>query len=199
MRSIWTITSIALLALIASSTSYSQKALGYFKGEFIARFLSDGRNIQLETPFGYVDPNGLHWDVPVGAMSDGASVPQIFWTLYPPFTGQYRSGAMVHDYYCQVRTRSWRDTHKVFYNAMLTAGVTERSAKVMYGAVYYFGPRWGIGAQSRGPGTERGLTLDDQARFVKNLDAWVDLQQPTIQQIEDRLEGGAEFEKGPQK
>jgi hypothetical protein len=72
----------------------------------------------------------------------------------------------------------------------------ERTAKVMYGAVYYFGPRWGIGSGTRGPGGEKGSSIDDQTRFVTGLDDWVAAQDPSIEEIERKLESGVEFEKG---
>src|SRR5262245_7013544 len=135
-----------LVAYIAVSCVTAVPAnWGHFKGEVIARFLADGRNMQLEQPFGYVDPRGRAWDVPAGMITDGASVPQFFWLAFPPFTGQYRAAAVIHDYYCQIKVRSWKETHEVFYNASRAAGVSEKTAKAMYGAVYYFGPRWGIG------------------------------------------------------
>ncbi len=92
--------------------------------------------------------------MPAGAKTDGASIPRILWVTYPPFTGKYRLAAVVHDHYCQQRSRRWKDTHKVFYEAMRTSGVPEKTAKVMYGAVYGFGPRWGTRSDQRAPAAE---------------------------------------------
>jgi hypothetical protein len=36
----------------------------------------------------------------------------------------------------------WQDVHRMFYEAMLDAGVEQRQARVMYTAVRYAGPRW---------------------------------------------------------
>ena len=36
--------------------------------------------------------------VPVGFISDGATVPRIFWPLFPPI-GRYLKATLVHDYY----------------------------------------------------------------------------------------------------
>jgi hypothetical protein len=72
---------------------------------------------------------GLEWNVPNGYKTDGASVPAALWALYPPFTGSYRSAAVIHDYYCDNKERSWQDTHKVFYFAMRAAnGSSPRTA-----------------------------------------------------------------------
>lgn len=174
----------------AATQAATQKAKGYFKGEVVASFLADGRNMRLERPFGYVDPEGLAWDVPSGAETDGASVPQFFWVSHPPFTGQYRVAAVVHDYYCQVKQRSWRQTHKVFYDAMLSAGVSEATAKAMYGAVYYFGPRWGARGNAPGPGTRSFKSQSEQSGFFEKFDRWVKEKNPSLSEISQRLESG---------
>ena len=185
---------ISTLAIIfglqaAVAAAAAAQTVGQFKGEIVTSFMRDGRNMRLEQPFGYIDPAGRHWDVPVGAITDGASIPRILWATHPPFTGKYRAAAVVHDYFCQSRSRSWRETHEVFYHAMRTAGVDDRTAKIMYGAVHQFGPRWGLGA------TVRGATVDDmseaqQARFMRDLEAWVDRDKPSVQDIGKRLDSG---------
>lgn len=38
--------------------------------------------------------------VPKGFLTDGASIPRIFWFLFPPF-GRYMDAAIVHDYLCE--------------------------------------------------------------------------------------------------
>jgi hypothetical protein len=84
----------------------------------------------------------------------------------------------------------------MFYQAMRAAGVQETTAKTMYGAVYYFGPRWGIGTATRGPGGQKGLTLKEQELFMNELEAWIAREQPSIEQISQRLAtDGAAFEK----
>jgi Protein of unknown function (DUF1353) len=181
-----------LLACLVGLTGSSagQENWGRFKGEIVITFLSDGRNVRLEQPFAYVDPRDREWSVPAGTTTDGASVPQFFWIAFPPFTGKYRTAAVVHDYYCQVRTHPWRDTHEVFYSAMRAAGVSEITAKSMYAAVYSFGPRWGVGAQSRGPGIEKYQTEEQQLAFYRDLEAWIGLENPSLQEINRQLDEG---------
>jgi hypothetical protein len=117
---------------------------GHFVGALQFEWLRDGRNMRLLVPFGYVDSGGVNWDVPPGAVTDGASIPRVFWLLAGPFEGKYREAAVVHDYYCVSKSHSWHDTHLMFYHAMQTSGVDEVTAKTMYAAVYYFGPRCGL-------------------------------------------------------
>lgn len=112
----------------------------------LAEWLDDGRHMQLKRPFGYVQESGREWLVPSEAVIDGASIPKVFWSLIGgPFEGQYRNASVVHDYYCDVQTRPWQETHRVFYDGMLCSGVGTARAKVMYYAVYRFGPRWTTG------------------------------------------------------
>jgi hypothetical protein len=94
--------------------------------------------------FEYVDPARLAWEAPKGHKIDGASIPQVFWTFVGgPFEGKYRNASVVHDYECDVKRRPWRAVHRMFYNASRCGGTEETKAKVMYAAVYHFGPRWG--------------------------------------------------------
>ena len=187
---------ILLAALIAVSAIFGPALganWGSFSGDIVAIFLSDGRNMRIEQPFTYVDPRGRSWDVPAGVVTDGASVPRFFWVAFPPFTGQYRSAAVVHDYYCQSRSRSWRETHEVFYNAMRATGVDEISALTLFGAVYNFGPRWGIGASRRGPGVDKYRTDAEQEAFVRELREWIVREKPSTAQIATQLDAGGEL------
>lgn len=112
----------------------------------LTEWLDDGRNMRLKRPFGFVEEGGREWPVPSETIVDGASIPRVFWSLIGgPFEGPYRNASVVHDYYCDVQTRPWRDTHRVFLEAMRCSGVSELRAKTMYYAVYRFGPRWTTG------------------------------------------------------
>jgi hypothetical protein len=178
---------LALGVFLVDSEAQSQN-YGTFSGGLHFEWLKDGRNMRLLTPFGYTDPSGREWDVPPGAITDGASIPRVLWAFAGPFEGQYRDAAVVHDFFCVVRTRTWRDTHQMFYSAMRAAGVDAVTAKTMYGAVYYFGPRWGIGAASKGPGAEQGLTLEEEKQLVNNLRLWIEKSDPDIQDIDRQLD-----------
>jgi hypothetical protein len=79
--------------------------------------------------------------IPAGYESDGASVPRVFWSLFPP-SGQYTAAAVVHDWLCDTRTTSWREAHEVFDEAMRDLNVPGRKRRPMYWAVRWFGPRW---------------------------------------------------------
>jgi len=36
-----------------------------------------------------------------GYESNGATIPRIFWTVFPPFSPRYRTACVIHDYLCQ--------------------------------------------------------------------------------------------------
>ncbi len=122
---------------------------GHYQGVPETRWLPDGRHMQLLKPFSFIRTTGEAWPVPAEAIVDGASIPRIFWSLIGgPLTGLYRDASIVHDFYCDVKTRPWKNTHRIFFEGMMTSGVAELKAKIMYYAVYKFGPRWKLAALS---------------------------------------------------
>ncbi|HYJ58834.1 MAG TPA: DUF1353 domain-containing protein [Methyloceanibacter sp.] len=170
-------------AALGAHPAEAETQFGRFVGKFVAEFTGDGRKVTLMEPFGYVDPSGLEWNVPEGYKTDGASVPAALWALYPPFTGTYRSAAVIHDYYCDNKERSWQDTHKAFYFAMRAANVAENTAKIMYSAVYLFGPRWGLGTRAGQRNARVEATPEQQAEVVKKLEALVESENPDLDRL----------------
>jgi len=168
------------MALFSLSAAATDSPFGHFIGKFVAEFEDDGRKVKLIEPYGFVDPAGEEWRVPQGYQTDGASVPGVLWALYPPFTGNYRSAAVIHDYYCEIKVRNWEDTHKVFYFAMRTANVDEKTAKIMYGAVYLFGPRWGPDTEPGQRNAATSATAAKQEQVVKELQDLVEKENPDL-------------------
>lgn len=146
----------ALLALVLVLLGYAPAlgdAYGRFEGQFRATFLPDGLTVRLEETLRYVEPHGVVWEAPAGLISDGASIPRLLWSVVGgPFSGKYRTAAIVHDRYCETMDRPWQQVHRAFYTASRAAGVSEAQALLMYYAVYRFGPRWEI---SRSDDTSR--------------------------------------------
>jgi hypothetical protein len=141
--------------------------------------LDDGRGARLLSPLSFARPDGSDWPVPTGAWLDGASIPRALWTLIGgPFEGRYRNASIVHDHYCIIKSRSWRDVHRMFYEAMRCGGTSPAKAKFMYYAVYRFGPRWpgfeeALEESAPAALTDReaaGLASDAEAIQVHNLD-----------------------------
>lgn len=138
----------ALAGLLLTTPARSQQG-PKFVGDLVLKALPDGRNMVLVQPFTYVDSRNVFWPVPAGTKIDGASIPSVFWGIIgAPFTGKYREASVIHDYYCQSKSRHWKAVHKVFLDGMSARGVDSVQAKLMYIAVYRFGPRWDFDADA---------------------------------------------------
>lgn len=121
----------------------SAQPVGRFGGDLVLKALPDGRTMELMQPFMYTDSTGVTWSVPVRTKVDGASIPNVFWSIIgAPYSGKYREASVIHDYYCATKSRHWKAVHKVFLDGMLARGVDTVQAQLMYLAVYRFGPRW---------------------------------------------------------
>ena len=81
--------------------------------------------------------------IPKGFLTDGASVPRLFWSLLPPW-GSYGQAVVLHDYL--VESLSYDDNgskitierkhaDRIFNNAMQELGVNDLTRKAMYNAV----------------------------------------------------------------
>ncbi|WP_051904051.1 DUF1353 domain-containing protein [Neorhizobium vignae] len=80
----------------------------------------------VEKEFGYVDLWGLGWMARAGLLTDGASIPP--WDrpfVGQPFEAAFIKAAIIHDHYCDRHVHPWRQTHRVFFDALLESGVRE--------------------------------------------------------------------------
>lgn len=103
--------------------------------------------------FSYKIDEETHVTVPAGYLTDGASVPQLFWNIIPPW-GQYGQAAVVHDILCEylsvtrcgkteIITR--RRADQVLHEAMVNLEVPLLKRAAIYGAVCMY--RWTIGTE----------------------------------------------------
>jgi hypothetical protein len=157
--------------------------LGHFVGVVKTLWSDNGRDMTLLEDFSYIDPDGLEWKAPAGTVTDGASIPQSAWSIIGgPFEGPYRLAAVIHDAACVKKDRSWESVHEMFYRAMLTAHVNEVQAKMMYGAVYHFGPRWDLVKVAKGvpkSGTTAAVKSIQHSVHSTNSDAQIESRSPT--------------------
>lgn len=65
--------------------------------------LPDGRNWKLLAHFGFWSSATGMVNIPKGFVTDLASVPRLFWNIFPPF-GKYIDAAVIHDYLYQTQT-----------------------------------------------------------------------------------------------
>lgn len=91
-------------------------------------------------------------EVPVGFITDFASIPRILWTLLPPW-GKYGKAAVIHDYmYTEHKRSSFsadgvesfvqlerKQADDIFLQAMTVLGVNWITRNAMYYAVRVFG------------------------------------------------------------
>src|ERR1041384_6606314 len=54
---------------------------GYYTGEPVTKWNSDGRTMTLLTELRYTDPQGEVWVAPIGSVVDGASIPRYLWSI----------------------------------------------------------------------------------------------------------------------
>jgi hypothetical protein len=153
-----------------------------------------GRKMRLLEDTRYIDPKGMVWLAPKGWSIDGASIPQAFWcTVGGPFEDNYRNASVFHDVACDQRTAHWQDVHRMFYNGMRCSGVSDKKAKVMYAAVYRFGPRWAVPGSDAGPGALAAPLVSSVRRNPTHSEAqrvedWVQANSPSLEQIEKTTE-----------
>jgi hypothetical protein len=126
-------------------TAYPAHAQNEFVGDLIlepAGCEARGK-CTVRTDFSYVDPTGIGWTAAAGLVTDGASIPR--WAqpiVGRPFTPAYVKAAVIHDHYCVRHVRPWRQTHRVFYDALRKSGVPASTAATMYFAILIGGPKW---------------------------------------------------------
>ena len=77
-------------------------------------------------------------NVPIGTITDFASVPRIFWSIFPPY-GEYTQAAVLHDYLYQTHFRTKKESDLIFLEAMGVLKVPAWKKYIMYEAVNLFG------------------------------------------------------------
>jgi hypothetical protein len=159
----------------------------------------DDAHWQLLEDLTYTAKDGEIWFAPKGYKTDGASIPPIFWPIIgSPFTGYYVSAAIIHDVYCDLKSRDWKKVHRTFYDAMIAGGTSPVKAKIMYFAVYRFGPKWVVDKTVPCPVGFRcdaqnssSLQVTLQARPVANTGEMqdaakkIELEDPSVSDIEE--------------
>lgn len=75
-----------------------------------------------------------HGLVPTGFVTDGASVPRIFWNLFPP-SGSYFPAAIVHDWHYAHSTKTRKECDQLFRGNMKLCGCRWYTRAIIYRAV----------------------------------------------------------------
>lgn len=112
-----------------------------FTDALIVSPLADGKTWVLLSDFAYEVGSVGSGDIvetKKGFMTDFASIPRIFWSIFPKW-GKYGNAAVVHDwlYWDQVRSRAKSD--KIMFEAMSVLAVPAWQRHLIYWAVRSFG------------------------------------------------------------
>lgn len=95
--------------------------------------------------------------VPVGFVTDFASIPRVFWSLLPP-DGIYTYPAIIHDFLYWTQTVSREVADKIFKFSMEEFGVRTLTSKTIYTAVRVAGTTsWNRNATLKKNGEKRIL------------------------------------------
>ena len=109
-------------------------------------------------------------DVPIGFVTDFASIPRIFWSLLRP-DGAYVYAAIIHDYLYWTQSGSRSAADATFRLAMLDFEVDTATATSIYGAVRTAGWRaWNENARLKARGEKRILRTFPEDPRVSWLD-----------------------------
>jgi len=137
---------------------------------------------QFDTPFDikYKDPEGKVWIAPKGTITDGASIPDHFTTIFGgKMNPKHLRAAIVHDAYCgesnkgqsSFQKESWENTHRMYYKACLKNGTDKIRSGTMYAAVRLGGPRWTSDGKPISPLS--GINKADLTKAVLECKAWI--------------------------
>jgi len=101
------------------------------------------RDMRIIEPISYIDKSGVSWDVPDGAIINGASIPRFVQSIVgTPFVGHHRRPSVIHDYYYDNREREKDITDNMFYEACIFDGVWHIKAHAMLLALQSTGSTW---------------------------------------------------------
>ncbi|KKM05279.1 hypothetical protein LCGC14_1755700 [marine sediment metagenome] len=106
--------------------------MGKFKGKW--RVEEHGpRKIKLLSPISYTTNKGITHTAPEGFVSDGASIPAIFWIIIgSPFMGKYRRPVITHDLLYATQNVRRRYADRVFLEGMKDDLVSWWKRRAMY-------------------------------------------------------------------
>lgn len=83
--------------------------------------------------------------VPKGYVTDGASIPRIFWIFFPPNKPQYLAASVVHDYLTDIALDNkdydkFVKADKIFRCMMLQSGCNKTVAFIFYNSckIYHY-------------------------------------------------------------
>ena len=103
--------------------------------------MSDGKRWVLRKEFSYdigSKGSGNTVTVPLGFITDFASIPRLLWIFYPKW-GKYGNAAVIHDYLYWDQIFSRKRADEIFLEGMEVLGVGKFYRKMIYYGVRMFG------------------------------------------------------------
>jgi len=120
--------------------------------------LPDGKSWVIRRDFGYEvgeEDSGDVIDVPIGFMTDFASVPRLLWVMIPRW-GKYGNAAVIHDWLYWDQSRTRREADQIFLEGMQVLEVSPLKQQLIYRAVRAFGwLAWRSNTKSKALGRSR--------------------------------------------
>jgi len=71
--------------------------------------------------------------VPVGFVTNGADIPRVFWSFYPPNRSDYLPAVIVHDYLCSFQ--EFEKADRYFKEILIALGISDFDVFVLWGGV----------------------------------------------------------------
>ncbi len=106
--------------------------------EFLRLELVNGYKFKTLVPIRMISFNGVPISVPVGFVTDLASVPRGLWWWLPPH-GKWALASVVHDFMYENAISTKKDADYTFFKLLRIYGVPKTKARLMYWAVRLFG------------------------------------------------------------
>lgn len=106
-------------------------------GKVKGTWLKDNKHFRIDEDFVVKEAvGGKTWITPSGYPSDGASIPPWAQSIIGGrFNPKYIEAAIIHDYYCDTKTRSQKETHNIFKEMLKTEHVSMWRRNLMHWAV----------------------------------------------------------------
>ena len=135
-----------------------------FTRPLIVSPLPDGKRWVLREEFSYdigSEGSGKSVIVPVAFTTDFASIPRVFWAVYPKW-GKYGNAAVVHDYLYWEQIYSRKETDDIFLEGMEVLGVSSFDRKTIYNIVRWFaGEAWKNNKKRKESGEKKIIDLSE--------------------------------------
>lgn len=147
---------ILLMPLLALTSSSMAGVTGIFYGDVVLapKGCQTVKNCVTTTDLKFSDSNGLAWLAPKGTKTDGATFPESLEPLIEKVVGDrydpiIMKAVVLHDHYFREPVRTWYQTNRMFYDALLESGVSKVRAKLMYSGVLVGSKIWVVVKQGR--------------------------------------------------